>query len=88
MSKAVVHCQLAQVICSHIILCQGFSGALHLPSAKKKKCVGGRQLQLMTVGDIGVVTAQRVEYYVKLTQVTNEMWKQTERVMVQVRGLQ
>ena len=42
----------------------------------------------MTVGDIGVVTAQRVEYYVKLTQVTNEMWKQTERVMVQVRGLQ
>jgi hypothetical protein len=35
-SKAVVHCQLAQVICSHIILCQGFSGALHLPSAKKK----------------------------------------------------
>ena len=41
MSKAVVHCQLAQVICSHIILCQGFSGALHLPSAKKK--VRGRQ---------------------------------------------
>lgn len=55
---------------------------------QKKKCAGGRQLQLMTVGDIGVVTAQRVEYYVKLTQVTNEMWKQTERVMVQVRGLQ
>jgi hypothetical protein len=42
----------------------------------------------MTVGDIGVVTAQRVEHYVKLTQVTNEMWKQTERLMVQVRGLQ
>jgi hypothetical protein len=55
---------------------------------QKKKCVGGRQLQLMTVGDIGVVTAQRVEHYVKLTQVTNEMWKQTERLMVQVRGLQ